>query len=707
MALSSVDPRMPDPLREHPPADRFCDLVLNGGVASGVVYPWALLELARGFRFRSIGGNSVGAMAAALAAAAEYGRCHGQDDAFEPLRQMPLKLAEPHRAGTRMLSLFQPSPPVARLFALFLSAVRCANLPSPDTCSASSTGPDGRTAAAGPATTVGNGAVAANDVSAGEGDGSAAPGKTACCSCRFIVELLRLYNAWLPLVGIPALTIWAVASTDSLRSVVVVALGLAATVLVTSLFIGWQLYCDLTALTRNAYGLCTGRGQGPREEALVEWLHKGIQRSCGRGREDPPLTFADLWAAPRFGRRGPAPLDGGREPPDAGIRLRMFSSNVTLARPVRLPLDDANTRLYYHPAEWEAYFPPTVMLALQRASRPYQPASRSDPDPAVDEDPEHVALMSALRELPAAGMPIVVAARLSLCFPILFSCVPVYAVDYEAPQRQRRLRRCLLSDGGLCSNFPIHLFDAAHPQWPTFALLLDKRLRHYQHSSVWRPKTHLEGRGDNWQRAVPGAGVGEAAKDTPGGRLAGLLVGILLTMKDWNDRVTGRLPQVRNRVVRLALEPGEGQLNIAMPRDTILRMAHQYGTRAGRELVKDFAPDRAGIKPAWREYLYVRSMVELRALRAHLKGYTRAVRGRASTVPLEELLEDAVRHPPLAVREDRPDPTADRLTSAELESLKRVVRSVQALEAELAACEPRFGPYRPVLEPELRLRPPV
>ena len=47
----------PDPLREVPPADQFCDVVLNGGVASGVVYPWALLKLARHYRFKCIGGN--------------------------------------------------------------------------------------------------------------------------------------------------------------------------------------------------------------------------------------------------------------------------------------------------------------------------------------------------------------------------------------------------------------------------------------------------------------------------------------------------------------------------------------------------------------------------------------------------------------------------------------------------------------------------
>src|SRR5262245_56305968 len=51
-----------------------CDLILKGGVTSGVLYPPAVLRLAEAFRFRSIGGASAGAIAAALTAAAEFGR---------------------------------------------------------------------------------------------------------------------------------------------------------------------------------------------------------------------------------------------------------------------------------------------------------------------------------------------------------------------------------------------------------------------------------------------------------------------------------------------------------------------------------------------------------------------------------------------------------------------------------------------------------
>ena len=45
-------------------ATRYCDLVMKGGITSGIVYPNAVLALARDFRFKNIGGTSAGAIAA-------------------------------------------------------------------------------------------------------------------------------------------------------------------------------------------------------------------------------------------------------------------------------------------------------------------------------------------------------------------------------------------------------------------------------------------------------------------------------------------------------------------------------------------------------------------------------------------------------------------------------------------------------------------
>jgi predicted acylesterase/phospholipase RssA len=675
----------PDPLTEEPLADRYCDLVLNGGVASGVVYPWALLELARHYRFKCIGGNSVGAMAAAVAAAAEFGRCIGVADAFEPLRKFPLKLAEEERGRPKMLRLFQPHPSLRRLFEVFLSAVR-------------EDPPD-------------------------DAEDNPPPGKPPAATERgwatgwTIVKALNAYGVWFAALVLLGLGAWALWPTLDVwcGGTWLLFLGLVVLVLAGSVFGGlmfgvYLLYRDLRVLARNHFGMCTGLGQEGGGEGLVEWLHKGIQLAAGRKEQDLPLTFADLWAAPRGGRPGPSPLAGGLQPREAGINLQMFASNVTLGRPVRLPLDDPNTRLFYLPSEWEAFFPKAVLAELHRASSPYLPASPSDPpcDPPPDSllPNEAIDLLRQVRELPSGGMPIVVAARLSLSFPFLFSCVPVYAIDHEVPLEHRRLRRCLLSDGGLCTNFPVHLFDSAHPRWPTFAFLLDSRLTKHGQAPVWLPEGHLEGRSDNWQRSVPGAEEDPTKERKLVDQLLGLAGGLLLTMKDWNDRVTGRLPQVRNRIVRLALRKGEGQLNLGMSRGTILRMAHLYGTMSGRELVKRYAPDGDGIRPAWREHLYVRSIIELRALRGHVRRYGHAVSSRGDTEPLAEVLARAVDKEPLLVLPGRPDPTARRLSSEEAASLQRASEAVKALETSLTLSG-SFGPYDPVPEPELRLRPPV
>ena len=67
---------------DRAPSDRYCDLILTGGVTSSIAYPAAIFALAMVYRFNSIGGASSGAGAAALAAAAEYRRRHGSSTDF-------------------------------------------------------------------------------------------------------------------------------------------------------------------------------------------------------------------------------------------------------------------------------------------------------------------------------------------------------------------------------------------------------------------------------------------------------------------------------------------------------------------------------------------------------------------------------------------------------------------------------------------------
>src|SRR5215469_6667098 len=88
--------------------DAYCDLVMKGGVTSGIAYPPVILQLRGKYKFRSIGGTSAGAIAAAGIAAAEFNRNHGGGDAgFVLLAEHVQKwLGEKNH----LRNLFQPSP---------------------------------------------------------------------------------------------------------------------------------------------------------------------------------------------------------------------------------------------------------------------------------------------------------------------------------------------------------------------------------------------------------------------------------------------------------------------------------------------------------------------------------------------------------------------------------------------------------------------
>lgn len=88
-----------------------CDLVMKGGITSGIVYPHAVCELAEEFEFANIGGTSAGAIAAALTAAAEVRRkTTGTKAGFERLANVPDWLGAPETNGKRsnMTRLFGP-----------------------------------------------------------------------------------------------------------------------------------------------------------------------------------------------------------------------------------------------------------------------------------------------------------------------------------------------------------------------------------------------------------------------------------------------------------------------------------------------------------------------------------------------------------------------------------------------------------------------
>src|SRR6185436_4788104 len=88
---------------------KYCDIVMKGGITSGVVYPAAVVELSKTYSFKNIGGTSAGAIAAAVTAAAEYGRQTG-NDGFPKVVELPRWLGgtASNGRGSNLFFLFQP-----------------------------------------------------------------------------------------------------------------------------------------------------------------------------------------------------------------------------------------------------------------------------------------------------------------------------------------------------------------------------------------------------------------------------------------------------------------------------------------------------------------------------------------------------------------------------------------------------------------------
>jgi predicted acylesterase/phospholipase RssA len=748
-------------LTETPPADRYCDLVLTGGVASGVVYPWAIIELARQYHFRSIGGTSVGAVAAALTAASEYGRRKNSPYPFEVLRRVPEELARNDEHGeTKMLRLFQPNKSGKRLFSIFVYSLRVSSANRAELESQSLKNQLKLLVARirNRKSTPTNTAQPSQGRSKDESDplnaeslGSATGFmKIALFAASHFLRdtvIRTLKNRWVQsafLVDLIALAVsyinispwWWLANGFAWFAT------FAFAVVVCVMFVrsfGAVLLDDIRdGFVANAYGACSGLSQkvnseGKKEQGFTEWMHEGIQRSAGFGVNDRPLTFLDLWyvSLPTGQSASLQTPDPERilAPAERSIDLQIFVSNLTLGVPLKFPLVDPSIRLFYDPEEWRKFFPESVVNFLANVSSSYRPATASDPLVACferDSNGNPISDDSAKRllELPISRLPIVVAARLSMSFPILFSAIPVYAIDFEEKRYLRVLRKCILSDGGICSNFPIHLFDSPIPAWPTFGLYLDRSIAAYADTSVRLPSVHTDGRSPIWNRFMPEIERSMAQSSRLDSwvalrSLGGLLLGVVSTAKDWGDRVNLLMPQTRNRVVRLALKSGEGQLNIAMSRETILQMAYKYGTKGGKLLVENFTPKDEKATKAWKEHLYIRTNILVNSLRSFVDGTVSSALNQSHSVPIRELSKEWVTADPdgriLAINPliqgpllpgvqlNVPDPSGVGLTKNQRSQLLAAVEAIEGLEKALSSGTESL-PYLPDPKPTLRVR---
>lgn len=478
-----------------------CDLVLKGGVTSGVVYPPAIFELAKSHRFRQIGGTSAGAIGAAGAAAAEFGRQNGVAG-FEILDQVADELQEVDATGhTKLFRLFRPQPQtqsyfdliwmirttkgVSRLTNLLRSSLRAAGLRR--------------------WVIFGTVVFVLSGVAIG---GGLAVGSPASLTLSVPMSLLLVTVALVVLTG----------------------LGL------------WSLVTNLqSTLDGNLHGLVSGQTpDGDDDLAVTDWLYALLQRLAGRDEKSPPLTHGDLATA--------------------GVTLVSLTTNLSQGTSEQVPFRKQTWA--FSKSEMRRLFPKEIVEHLEKYA-------------VQDADPEVLdALHGDLCLLPPPEqLPILVAVRISLSFPILLSTVPLYALSFrrdEDGEWKALFKRNLFSDGGITSNMPVHLFDAAIPTRPTFGINLTgggNRARPAD-KNVFRPLDMNQGRHPHTVELASTLGVLGAVFDT---------------MMNWSDNDLTRVAGFRERICAIRLDKGEGGMNLDMPVKVIAPLIER-GRAAGRNL---------------------------------------------------------------------------------------------------------------------------
>lgn len=483
---------------EYQNPTRDCDVVMKGGITSGIVYPKAVLALARQYRFRDVGGASAGAIAAAISAAAEYGRATG---GFGKLGKIP------NAMSTSLATLFQPDPRGRALYGLLADGVL--------------------------------------DKKWG----------------RALWRIVRQHKVVAAVSGVAALAVCVGAFVGGGFFLGLLAVALGLVVVASAVGLAFALH-SMKLLPQLDFGLCPGRTQpGQSQPALSDWLTRTIEDCAGRLNADGslparPLTFGDLEA---------------HEP---GIRLRAVTTDLSMRRPYMLPF--MGNGHFFKDAEFRRLFGDWVVDALIAGQSPKDGYYRF-PQPM--------------------DLPVVVAVRMSLSFPLLIAAVPLYRVDYV---NDKKMQRLLFSDGGLSSNFPIHLFDSMMPGRPTFGISLDDFDPDRPTRRVRLPMPARDGR---WLEARPCASLGSFA------------MGLLSAAKDWQDNLQTLLPGYRERVVHAYLKPDEGGLNLTMPPERIKGLV-ELGGRAGVLMAGEppLQPDDAYPfdfdDHRWRRYLVAYAALE-------------------------------------------------------------------------------------------------
>jgi predicted acylesterase/phospholipase RssA len=450
------------------------------------------------------------------------------------------------------------------------------------------------------------------------------------------------------------------------------------------------------SVPENGFGLCSGLESGPRP-ALTPWLSGVLDDLAGRTQDDDPLTFGALEAA--------------------GVRLELMTTNLTNRRPHRLPWDARE--FFFDPDEFRRLFPERIVRWMEEhpPPAPDTPAGRRDWE-------LRCALLRPLLPLPARDdLPVIVATRMSLSFPVLLSAVPLWTIDASrvrnqealeawrrwsrenpdadpgdpgAPAERPAAERCWFSDGGISSNFPVHFFDSPLPTRPTFAINL--RPFHPDHprstneaENVYLPARSGGGLLEWWYRFPDRGGLAQ---------VSAFAQSVVRTMQNRVDEAQMRVPGYRDRVVLVSFTKDEGGMNLGMPTEVIVALTAR-GRHAAAALVDRFAnPPAEPADLSWDSHRWTRFRSTLAAL-----------------AELTSLVDEGYSAPPeqpgertyaeLSARTDDEQPAAYRWVRRDQARLgEDVVADLQALARALDAADPTTldeGAPRP--RPEARLVP--
>ncbi len=553
-----------------------CDIIMKGGITSGVIYPRAVAELAKTYRLSQVGGASAGAIAAAAAAAAELGRDAG---GFEELDRMPDELAAVGANGkSRLASFFQPTRTAAPLFRLLFAVA--------------------------------------------DAEGGKAGVLMGGLLRSFWKEALLGALPGVVIVVLGALGEGIAALAGVVGGLLLLLLGVAAAVVLGAMR-------SFGRVAEDGFGMCTGmEGDGSGDaQALTPWLYEKIQSLAGRASGAPPLTFGDLHEAgvtlrvmtTNLTRHQPMamPWSTGEYYFDPDEMRGLFPAEVVdwmLAHPPALdadPAKDFETRLTRLQAGRLRPWPSGPDLPVIVATR----MSLSFP-----------ALISAVR-LWAVDYTSPENWRTSASLPNWRKANPDGTIEGAAAALPApTFSSVWFTDGGLCANLPVHFFDTPLPKHPTFAFNLGtfpegRQKSHDQADNSYLPTSNLGGLQRPWF-PLPTTGIGAW------GSFAALMVH---TAREWVDGAQLVMPGYRDRIVTVHHDHSEGGMNLSMPSQVVQDLAER-GKLAAVKLVHAFAGDQPGRVPAkgWDNHRWVRFRTATSGLAQWLVPFERNYRDTTS-----------------------------------------------------------------------------